>query len=81
MAFAKKRPEDLAERLAFAAKWLGSGVLSRTRGDYLRKDLAGDDILGAVAALWMAHRIAAREAETLPFPPRDEIALPIQIVF
>lgn len=82
MAFSKKKAEGVAERLALVEEWLGGGVLSRARGRYLRRDLADDDVLDAIAGLWTAHRMAAGEAETLPAsPPRDETGLPMQIVF
>jgi predicted RNase H-like nuclease len=82
MAFPKKKADGLAERLALVEEWLGGGILARARGDYLKRDLADDDILDAIAGLWTAHRIAAGKAETLPAsPPRDETGLPIEIVF
>jgi predicted RNase H-like nuclease len=56
--------------------------LSRARGEHLKKDLADDDIVDAIAGLWTAHRIANGTAEALPSPPpRDETGLPMQIVF
>ena len=82
MAYAKKTAEGLAERLALAERWLSSRILSRARGDFLKKDLAADDILDAIAGLWTAHRIATGAAETLPAsPPRDETGLPMEMVF
>ena len=47
--------------------------MQRARGEYLKKNLADDDVADAIAGLWTAHRIADRTAETLPAsPPRDE---------
>jgi predicted RNase H-like nuclease len=81
MTFAKRTVEGARERLALAEAWLGSGILARARGGHTRKDLADDDILDAIAALWTAHRIAAGTAETLPaLPPRDATGLPMRIV-
>jgi predicted RNase H-like nuclease len=82
MQWAKKKSEGLSERLKLAEEWLGAGILSRARGEHLKKDLADDDIVDAIAGLWTAHRIANGTAEALPSPPpRDETGLPMQIVF
>jgi predicted RNase H-like nuclease len=82
MAWAKKKREGLSERLALAESWLGVGILERARGKQLKKDLADDDIVDAIAGLWTAHRIAKGEAETLPVSPaHDETGLPMEIVF
>ena len=58
MGWAKKKPEGLKERLALAESWLGVGILARARGEYLKKEVADDDIVDAIASLWSAHRIA-----------------------
>jgi len=82
MQAAKKSRAGRAERLRLAEKWLGEDLLARARGDQLRRDLADDDILDAVAALWTAHRIAAGRAERLPASaPRDAHGLEMAIVF
>ncbi len=82
MEWAKKKPEGLRERVALAEAWLGEGILERARGEYLKRDLADDDVVDAIAGLWTAHRIADGTAETLPAsPPRDETGLPMEIVF
>lgn len=82
MRWSKKARDGRAERCALAASWLDEDALRRARGEYLRKDVASDDILDAIAALWTAHRIAEGAARTLPAsPPRDETDLPMQIVF
>jgi predicted RNase H-like nuclease len=78
----KKRRAGRAERLRLAEAWLGPDLLARARGAHRRKDLADDDILDAVAALWTAHRLADGTAETLPSaPPQDDCGLPMQIVY
>ena len=78
----KKKPAGRAERLALIESWLGAGVLPRARGAYLKKQLADDDILDAIAALWTAHRVADGRAETVPGEPaRDGVGLPMEIVF
>lgn len=78
----KKKRAGRTERRLLIEPWLGSGVLARARAAYLKKQVADDDILDAIAALWTAHRIAEGRAETLPErPPRDSVGLPMRIVF
>ena len=56
--------------------------MSRARENCLKKYLADDDILDAIAALWTARRIANGEAvRHLASPSIDEVVLPMQIVF
>jgi predicted RNase H-like nuclease len=82
MAWAKKLPEGLRERALLVEAWLGQGVLEQARGETRKKDLADDDVVDAIAALWTAHRILDGTAETLPASaPRDEIGLRMEIVF
>jgi predicted RNase H-like nuclease len=82
MDFSKKKPDGLRERVVLAEAWLGVGILERARGSHLKKDLADDDVVDAIAALWTAHRIADGTAKTLPAsPPMDEKGLPMQIVY
>lgn len=79
---AKKSPQGRRARLALASEWLGDGVLLRARGSAPKYDLADDDVLDALAALWTAERIASGTAETVPAtPPRDAKGLPMEIVF
>ena len=78
----KKSKEGRVRRLGLAEDWLGPDVLARARGDCLKKDVADDDILDAIAALWTATRIARGEAETLPaIPPADSTGLRMELVF
>lgn len=82
MAYSKKKREGRAERLTLVESWLGVGTLARARGEQRKKDLADDDILDAIAALWTAHRIVDGTAETLPDRVTlDQTGLPMQIVF
>jgi predicted RNase H-like nuclease len=61
---------------------LGAGVRERARGNYLKGQVADDDILDAIAALRAATRIAAGEAGTIPGePPRDSTGLPMEMVY
>ena len=82
MSWAKKKPKGLKERVELAEAWLGEGILERARGEHLKKNLADDDVVDAIAGLWSAHRIADGTAETLPAsPPYDETGLRMEIVF
>ena len=82
LAFGKKKREGHAEREALAEAWLGTGIVEQARGETLKKDLADDDILDAIATLWTAHRIEAGTSESLPTsPPHDATGLPMRIVF
>ena len=77
-----KKKSGLAERLALAEAWLGLGILKQARGTYLKKELADDDVVDAIAGLWTARRIADGTAETLPeTPPVDDTGLAMEIVF
>ena len=77
-----KKKGGLAERLALAEAWLGQGILKQARGTYLKRELADDDVIDAIADLWTAHRIADGTAETLPeSPPIDDTGLAMEIVF
>jgi predicted RNase H-like nuclease len=79
---AKKERNGLRQRLALAEEWLGAGILEKARGRNLKKDLADDDIVDAIAGLWTVHRIASGEAHTLPGQPNtDDTGLPMRIVY
>jgi predicted RNase H-like nuclease len=70
------------ERRRLVEGWLGAGVLAAARGKHARSDVADDDILDALAALWTATRIAEGRARTLPEdPPLDATGLPMAIVY
>jgi len=69
-------------RSRLAARWLGPDILDRARGEHLKKHLANNDILDAIAALWTAHRIENGTYETLPESVLvDATGLPMRIVF
>ena len=81
MAQPKKDAAGRRARLRLAEAWLGRGVLADARGHVRKKDLADDDVLDAIAALWTAVRIARGDAVTVPEdPPRDARGLPMRIV-
>lgn len=70
------------QRLRLAETWLGTGVLTAARCGYSTRQVADDDILDAIAALWTATRIAAGTSETLPRKlHKDATGIPMQIVY
>lgn len=78
----KRKAPGRAARESLAQAWLGPDVIALARGDRLRKDVADDDLLDAIACLWTAHRIDAGAAISLPEPPeRDAHGLPVRIVY
>ena len=78
----KKTRDGQARRQRLAEAWLGEGVLAAARGDRLKKTVADDDILDAIAVLWTASRIYRGEARTLPeLPPLDATGLRMEIVY
>jgi predicted RNase H-like nuclease len=78
----KRKPGGKKERLKLIEPWLGSNVLIQARDSHLKKDLADDDIMDAIAALWTADRIARGKAETLPEePPEDQTGLRMAITY
>ena len=82
MAAGKKSRAGRRDRLELVEGWLGEGVLQRARGTLLRRDVADDDILDALAALWTAMRMARAAADTLPGrPPTDATGLRMEIVY
>lgn len=78
----KKSRKGGAARRAAIERCLGAGVFERARAGYRKKDVADDDILDALAALWTAERIERGVAKTLPeHPARDSRGLPMEIVY
>ena len=82
MRAAKKTPAGIRQRRALVEAWLGAGVLARARAEHPRRDVADDDILDAIAALWTATRVVEGRARTLPpVPPVDATGLRMEIVY
>lgn len=76
----KKRAEGQSERRALLAP-VFPGAFDAIREAYRAKEIASDDILDALVALWTASRIAAGRARTYPAgpAPRDRYGLPMVI--
>ncbi len=82
MPASKKTRAGSQRRRQLVESWLGAGVVARARKLHGKREVADDDILDALAALWTATRIVAGEARTLPqAPPLDSTGLRMEIVF
>jgi predicted RNase H-like nuclease len=84
MQASKKTAFGKRQRLRLVEEWLGAGVLSSARAKYPKKtDVADDDFLDAIAALWTATRVAAGSAQILPTvaPSVDAAGLQMEIVY
>jgi predicted RNase H-like nuclease len=80
-AHPKKKAAGRAERLALVAAHFGAAAFPAARQRHPRRDVADDDLLDALAALWSAERILRGEAITLPAsPPLDAFGLRMEIV-
>lgn len=80
MRYGKKSPEGRSERRNLLAREFGARALDETRLRHTRREVAGDDLYDAFAALWTARRIHAGIAKCFPeSPPRDSIGLPMAI--
>jgi predicted RNase H-like nuclease len=78
----KKTREGYTERRALVDRCFGPAAFEEVRDQFRVKDVAGDDILDAFAALWTARRILHGEATTLPDDPsRDAVGLRMEIVY
>lgn len=80
MRHAKRERAGHAERLALVER-VFPGAYASIRRAYLAKDVAHDDILDALVALWSASRIRDGRARSFPEgePPRDAFGLPMVI--
>jgi predicted RNase H-like nuclease len=82
MRAGKRSPEGRRERLRLVEAWLGRRPLREARARFARSEVADDDLLDALAALWTAARIHAGRARTVPAePPRDAEGLRMKIVY
>ena len=69
MAHYKKRREGKTARQHLIAGAFGPGAFQAVHDQYLRRDVATDDVADAFAALWTALRLHQGMAESLPHPP------------
>ena len=85
MSSRKKRPEGIEERLRILekVKLNAKKICDEAESNFLRKDVARDDILDALAAAVTALRGTVGDAlQTLPeTPPRDPKCIPMEMVF
>lgn len=82
MAAPKRSRDGRRERLRLVESWLGARVARRARGELGACEVADDDILDALAALWSASRIARGIARTLPAEPAvDARGLRMEIAY
>lgn len=80
LAAGKKTADGHARRIALLAPLLGQDAVLALLQAVPRGQAAPDDVLDAAVALWVAERIAACQANTLPAPPeRDPTGLPMAI--
>ena len=81
MAHVKKRSAGEIERLALLpAQYQAAFATARPR--WLHKQVATDDILDALVALWTASRVLSGSARSFPPLPvvRDSVGLPMRIL-
>lgn len=69
LAFKKKSQAGAAIRTELLSRVFGSEQVARVVQSVARRQVARDDVLDALAALWSAERVAAAEAVALPTPP------------
>ena len=81
MAYSKKRSAGKEERRLLLPP-LYQAAFADFRPQWLHRDVATDDILDALAALWSAVRVGAGSARSFPPPPtaRDAVGLPMRIL-
>ena len=83
MANAKKSPQGFCERYAIPEKIYPhtGAMVDLALHRFRRKDLARDDILDAIV-LAVSAGYPAKSIKTVPLdPPRDEMGLPMEIVY
>lgn len=82
MPHPKKSREGRIARFTLADRWLGRGQVETARDGHRKSDLADDDILDAIAALWTACRLHSGHARFLQnSPSHDARGRPMRIVY
>lgn len=80
MAYSKKTVEGALERLGLLEAHFGP-VFSQLRASVPTRDVASDDIIDALVALWSAERVRDGTNEVLPATPiRDRFGLRMEMV-
>jgi len=75
-----RRAPRFQERHRLCEGWL-PGAFDRVRDGYAGSEVADDDILDAIAALWTAERLMTGQARRVPEEPdRDPCGLPMQML-
>jgi predicted RNase H-like nuclease len=83
MAYYKKSAEDQAERIAVLTRYFNQSraVFKAAQDRFLRKEVARDDILDALAAAVTGY-LSKGDLDTLPETPEsDEQGLPMEMVY
>ena len=83
MAHAKKSPEGVTERLELLIQHCpqASSIFKAAFDRYPLKEVARDDILDALALAISAHQLEGREATLPKRPERDNLSLPMEMVY
>lgn len=81
MAHPKKRSAGKQERFALLPTQY-QAAFTASRPQWLHKEVATDDILDALVALWTAVRVLSGSARSFPPPPliHDSVGLPMRIL-
>ena len=83
MIYSKKRSQGFLERYSILKNIYPNSraILHQSLDQFLRRDLAKDDILDAIA-LAISARLSLQVIKTVPStPPRDKKGLPMQMVY
>ena len=83
MIYSKKSTQGFSERYSILKNIYphSRAILHRSLDHFLRKDLARDDILDAIA-LAITARISLKAMKSVPStPPKDKAGLPMEIVY
>ena len=83
MVYSKKMPQGFSERYLLLLKIFpeSRAIIDNALGRFMRKDLARDDILDAIA-LAVSAEIISKSSTTIPLnPPMDKKGLPMEMVY
>ena len=83
MVYSKKKPPGFSERCVLLQKICpqSKAIIDMALERFMRKDLARDDILDALA-LAVSARLGSKSSRTIPLdPPLDKKGLPMEMVY